>query len=83
MKVYKIVNTLNIGQVLIQTIVWILLIVFTFGLALPFFTYFFVKLILNTTEIHEIDASKSKARISDSPGIGSNRKSENTDSKGW
>jgi len=51
---YKLVNTLNIGDVLVQTLVWLVLVVFTLGLALPFFAYFFLRLIINKTEIHEI-----------------------------
>ena len=51
---YKLVNTLNIADVLVQTLVWTILVVVTFGLALPFFTYYFVRLIINKTEIHEI-----------------------------
>jgi len=51
---YRLVNTLNVGNVLAQTIVWIILCLLTFGLALPFFGYFFLKLVINKTEIHEI-----------------------------
>ena len=51
---YRLVNTLNLGDVLLQTLVWLVLVVFTFGLALPFFAYFFIRLIINKTEIHEI-----------------------------
>jgi len=53
-KKYKLVNTLNIGDVLLQTIVWIILVIITFGIALPFFVYYFFRLIINKTEIHEI-----------------------------
>jgi len=56
MKKYKIVNRLNFGEILLQTILWIILTVVTAGLALPFFAYYFVKVILNTTEIHEIES---------------------------
>lgn len=51
---YKLVNTLHLGDILIQTLIWLVLIVVTFGLALPFFTYYFFRLIINKTEIHEI-----------------------------
>lgn len=51
---YKLVNTLNIGDVLVQTLIWTVLIVVTFGLALPFFSYYFIRLMINKTEIHEI-----------------------------
>jgi Kef-type K+ transport system membrane component KefB len=56
MKKYRLVCTLNIGDVLVQTLVWILLAVVTFGVALPFFAYYFVKLFINRTEIHEVSA---------------------------
>jgi hypothetical protein len=48
------VNTLNFGDVLLQTILWMVLTIVTLGLALPFFGYFFLKLIINKTEIQEI-----------------------------
>jgi hypothetical protein len=51
---YKLVNTLNLGDVLGQTIIWIVLVVCTFGIALPFFVYYFFRLLINKTEIHEI-----------------------------
>lgn len=51
---FKLVNTLNIGDVLVQTLVWIVLLIVTFGLAFPFFIYYFLRLIINKTEIHEI-----------------------------
>lgn len=54
MKKYKLVNTLNIADILLQTIVWIILLIVTFGIALPFFVYYFVRLVINKTEIHEI-----------------------------
>ncbi len=54
MKKYKLVNTLNFGDVLVQTVLWILLTLVTFGIALPFFGYFFLKLIINKTEIQEV-----------------------------
>jgi Family of unknown function (DUF6693) len=55
MKKFKIVNHLNFGDILLQTILWTVLTVVTAGLALPFFAYYFVRIILNTTEIHEMD----------------------------
>lgn len=56
MKRYKLVCSLTFGDVLIQTLLWVLLIVVTFGVALPFFAYYFVKLLINRTEIHEVAA---------------------------
>ena len=55
MKKYKIVNNLDFGTILLQTILWIVLSIVTLGLAIPFFAYYFIKKILNTTEIHEIN----------------------------
>jgi hypothetical protein len=57
MKSYRLVSNLNFGDVLIQTLIWLVLIVITLGIALPFFAYYFVRLIINTTEIHEVVAS--------------------------
>ncbi len=51
---YKLFNTLDLGDVLLQTIIWIILLFVTFGIAFPFFAYYFVRLIINKTEIHEI-----------------------------
>jgi hypothetical protein len=54
MRTYRLVSTLDFGDVLIQTLIWLVLIVITFGIALPFFAYYFVRLIINTTEIHQV-----------------------------
>lgn len=54
MKKYKMVCTLDFSDVFVQSIIWIVLIVITLGIALPFFAYFFLRLIINKTEIHEI-----------------------------
>jgi hypothetical protein len=43
--------------VLVQTLLWLLLVVVTVGLATPFFAYYFIRLILNRTEIHEVPES--------------------------
>lgn len=51
---YKFVNTLSFGQILVQGLIWVVLIVVTFGLATPFFAYYFIKLLINSTEMHEI-----------------------------
>lgn len=51
---YRLVNTLNLGDVILQTLIWLVLLLITFGLALPFFAYYFLRLIINKTEIHEI-----------------------------
>lgn len=63
MKRYKIVNTLGFGSILVQTIIWIILTLLTLGLALPFFMYFFFRIILNHTEIHEIEEGDLVAKV--------------------
>jgi hypothetical protein len=45
---------LTFADVLLQTILWILLVVITFGIALRFFAYYFLRLIINKIEIHEV-----------------------------
>ncbi len=55
MKKYKLICDLNAGDVIVQALLWAVLIVITFGLALPFFAYFFFRLIINNTEIHEFE----------------------------
>lgn len=59
-KKYKFVCSLDFGDVLVQTLIWVVLIVCTLGLALPFFAYFFLRLIINKTEIHEISEEDQK-----------------------
>ena len=51
---YKVLCTLGVGQILVQMILWTLLTPVTFGLAAPFFAYYFVRLVLNHTEIHQV-----------------------------
>ena len=51
---YRLHSTLNFSDILMQTIFWIVLVIVTFGLALPFFAYYFIRLIIDTTEIHQI-----------------------------
>ena len=53
---YKLVSTLDFGDVFVQSLIWLVLIVITLGIALPFFAYYFVRLLINTTEIHEVAA---------------------------
>ncbi len=54
MKKYKLVCALDFGDVFAQTLIWLLLCIVTLGIALPFFVYFFLRLIINKTELHEI-----------------------------
>lgn len=51
---YKLICTLGLGDILIQFLLWLLLIVITCGIAIPFFGYYFIRIILNHTEIHQI-----------------------------
>jgi len=59
MTTYKIVNHLSFWDILGQTLLWLILIVITAGLATPFFAYYFVRKIFNSTEIHVIDPGRS------------------------
>lgn len=50
---YKLVNTMRGGEMFAHGFLWAVFIVFTFGLALPFFIYSLIKTLINYTEIHE------------------------------
>ena len=54
MNKYKLVCTLDLGDILLQFLLWLILIAITVGFAIPFFTYYFIRLIINHTEIHQI-----------------------------
>ena len=60
---YKLVSTLGFGDVFLQSLIWLVLILITFGIALPFFAYYFVRLLINTTEIHEAIAQRSEPQM--------------------
>ncbi len=51
---YKLVCTLGLGDILVQFLLWLILIIITIGVALPFFGYYFIRIILNHTEIHQV-----------------------------
>jgi hypothetical protein len=53
-KRYKLVCSLDSRDVLLQTVLWTLLVIATVGVAAPFFAYYFIRLIINRTEIHEM-----------------------------
>jgi hypothetical protein len=53
-KRYKLVCSLDSRDVLLQTVLWMLLVIATVGVAAPFFAYYFIRLIINRTEIHEV-----------------------------
>jgi hypothetical protein len=54
MRRYRFVCSLDYRDVLVQTLLWLLLLLVTVGLAAPFFAYYFVRLIINRTEMHEV-----------------------------
>lgn len=54
MKRYRLVCSLDYRDVLIQFLLWFLLVILTVGVAAPFFAYYFVRLVINRTEIHEL-----------------------------
>lgn len=55
MKKYKLVSSLDIGDVVLQTLVWVFISIITLGVGAIFFGYYFIRLIINTTEIHLIE----------------------------
>jgi hypothetical protein len=56
MKRYRLVCSLDLRDVVGQTLLWLLLVLLTAGIAAPFFVYYFVRLIINRTEVHEVPA---------------------------
>ena len=54
MKRYRLVCSLDFRDVLVQFLLWFLLVIVTVGVAAPFFAYYFVRLVINRTEIHEL-----------------------------
>lgn len=55
MKKYKLVCKTPFSAILIQMLLWTLLTLITFGLATPFFIYYMVRMVINHTEMHEIE----------------------------
>ena len=51
---YRLVNTLNLSDIFVQIILWIILSIVTLGLALPFYAYYFLRILINSTEVQEI-----------------------------
>jgi Kef-type K+ transport system membrane component KefB len=62
-KRYKLVSSLSFGDVFLQTLIWLVLIVITFGIAIPFFGYYFLRLLINTVEIHEVIAQRIEPQM--------------------
>lgn len=61
-KVYRVVCDLEAGAVILQTLLFVLLMVVTLGCATPFFGYYFYKLILNHTRIEEVIKKPKRGR---------------------
>ena len=62
-KCYRVVCSVDASAVLTQTALWMVLLLFTCGMAAPFFGYFYFKLILNHIRIEEVaPARKSVTR---------------------
>jgi Kef-type K+ transport system membrane component KefB len=66
---YKLVSTLGFGDVFVQSLIWLVLIVITLGIAVPFFAYYFVRLLINTTEIHEVIAQRVEPQMRVEPQL--------------
>ena len=54
-KRFQLVCELDLKALIVPTILWSLLIVFTFWLAMPFFLYYFAKKIINNVSVEEFD----------------------------
>jgi len=67
---YKLVSTLGFGKVFLQSLIWLVLIVITLGIAVPFFAYYFFRLLINTTEIHEVTTLPFSEPTFSEPKIG-------------
>jgi hypothetical protein len=52
---FKLSNTTDFSSVFFQLLIWLFLIIITFGAALPFFSYYFFKLLINNIEIKEVE----------------------------
>ena len=55
---YKLACKIEFGDMIGQLLIWLILCIITFGLASLFFPYYFAKLILNNTEIQEIQNNR-------------------------
>jgi len=51
---HKLICNVQFGDMVGQLLIWLLLSVVTLGIASFFFPYYFAKLILNNTEIQEV-----------------------------
>ena len=62
-KCYRLVCSVDASAVQTQTFLWMILFLFTCGMAAPFFGYFYFKLIINHVTIEEVaPARKSVPR---------------------
>ena len=51
---YKLHCNLDLGAVIGHTVIWILLIIVTLGLAGPFYLYFVLRKVVNSTTVEEV-----------------------------
>ena len=61
-KAYRLRSTINVGNVLGWTLMWILIMCFTLCMAAPFFGYFYVKFIIDNIRIEECDPIPTRRR---------------------
>lgn len=54
-KRYKVVCNIEFGDMFVQLLIWAGLFLITFGLASLFFPYYLIKLVLNNTELREVE----------------------------
>ena len=53
---YTLACNLTFGDIAVQLLVWFCLTIITFGIASLFFPYYAMKLILNRTELREVES---------------------------
>ena len=51
---YKLVCNLDFGDMFLNVLFWIVILILTLGLAAPFFLYDFCKTVINSVEVHQI-----------------------------
>ena len=54
-KRYKVVCNIEFGDMFVLLLIWAGLFLITFGLASLFFPYYLIKLVLNNTELREVE----------------------------
>ena len=56
MKRYRLACSLDLRDLVVQALLWLLLVPLTAGMAAPFFVYYVVRLIIDPTDVHEVPA---------------------------